>query len=74
MGIVSDAGVHDTVQGLSVRDLNHLRLSRSMIFQLSVWLWNIGCLRHRGLGVVRNFEDMAVVIEIQCYFHVAAFY
>ena len=31
MGIVSDAGVHDTVQELSVRDLNHLRLSRSMI-------------------------------------------
>ena len=31
VGIVSDAGVHDTVQGLSVRDLNHLRLSRCMI-------------------------------------------
>ena len=31
MGIVSDARVPDTVQGLSVRDLNHLRLSRSMI-------------------------------------------
>ena len=31
MGIVSDAGVHDTAQGLSVEDLNDLSLSRSMI-------------------------------------------
>ena len=28
MGIVSGAGVQDTVQGLNVRDWNHLRLSR----------------------------------------------
>ena len=44
------------------------------LFQMDVWLWNIGCQRRRGLCGERNYKDMAVVIGTQCYFHVAAFY
>ena len=44
------------------------------LFQMAVWLWNMGCQRRRGLGGERNYKDMAIVIRTQCYFHVAAFY
>ena len=45
-----------------------------LLFQMAVWLWNMGYQRRRGLGGEPNYKDMAVVIGTQCYFHVAVFY
>ena len=48
--------------------------SELWLFQMAVWLWNMGCQRRRGSDGERKYKGMAVIIGIQCYFHVAAFY
>lgn len=43
-------------------------------FQMAVWLCNKVCQLRRGWGSERNDKEVAAVLAIQCYFHLAPFY